>query len=142
MQHVVKYKEEIYKVNDITVGAKDQFCSWVINEMIRSKRATSTPEECSRFERRLMANPPQWTTEADEEIRDALNHGRRRVVPANLQLIRIIMCKVVKDKDVPLTPDVMTDDELTAFLVEKGGDPDSDYMVAMKEIKEAADPKV
>jgi hypothetical protein len=126
----VEWRGRTLHLSDLTEKAKQQFCAVVYRTMLGVARSLMDAPNYIRFERSLTAQPPQWTTEADDCVAAALDVAGPHRAHYHRELNRILFGEPEMD-----------DAELDELIAAKEADPTSDYCLAMKQVKEAENPK-
>jgi hypothetical protein len=124
----VEWKGETLFISQITIGIKQAFCNWLTKSMVESALQTygkDTPE-FTDFQTKLFASPPKWGTVPSKAVVASLNSEDGQFYMSRLLL--------------GVTTEKISDTELYELLASKDND-DSDLVVAMKLVKENADPK-
>lgn len=129
----VEWRGEVLYLSDLTDGVKAAFCAEVYRVMLESARQRMPAAAYFRFEDRLTARPPQWTTLPDECVADALDVSGPYGERFHLSLNRLLF---------GLAGHEMADAELRELIDAKGADPAGDYARGMKQVRENSDPKV
>lgn len=128
-KYEIKWRGETYYASDLTDEIKRKYCVWLVNHMLDNARKVKTAADYLIFDRKLMANLPEWTSGvATEDVLESF-----KTMAGQLHLMRLVL---------DIDADLMTDAELQEFVNQKEADEASDLNRAMKLIKEAADPKV
>lgn len=128
----VVWRGRKFVASDLTDGLKAAFCKWLYNHMLDNARERMTYNAYQRYENKLTAAPPEWTTDGEVVIAAFTQLKPRR------QLIRLILAVKTPDEDAEIG---MSDDELDRLIMEKEADQTSDFVRAMNQIKENMDPK-
>ena len=123
----IRWRGEVYHAGDLTDEKKNRYCVELYRHMLDNARKVKSAKDYMEFDRKLIANLPEWTSLPSWDVLESLNTkwGEKT-------LMRIIL---------DIDRDVMNDDELDEMVKEKEADQTSDLNIAMKLIKEAADPK-
>ncbi len=126
-KYPVKWRGETYYASDLTDGLKFKYCQWLYGFMLDNARKFKTAVQYLEFDRRLTANPPEWTSIASAEVLESFKEaaGQR-------QILRLIL---------DLDEDAMSDADLAEMTTAKDIDEASDLNTALKIIRENADPK-
>lgn len=125
----IEWRGETYHASDLTDELKKKYCKWLYRHMLTNAREYKTAAEFAEFDRKLTTNPPKWTSLPEHwDVIESFTTPEGAIALARL----ILGIKV----------EVMNDEELNEMIREKEKDPLSDYCVAMRQIKESADPKV
>lgn len=131
MQYPIKWRGETFYASDLTDELKFKYCQWLFDDMLANAAKFMSAARYLKFEKKLAAAPPEWTSLGDESVIASLEResGLRAMV-------RIILGRSF-DPDDEL---YLSDDDLTALLEDKK-DETSDLSRALRRIKENADPK-
>lgn len=124
----IRWRGEVYHAGDLTDEKKNRYCVELYGHLLENARKFKTAKDYMEFDRKITANPPEWTSLPSWDVLESLNSAW-----GHKTLMRIIL---------DIGKDVMTDDELDEMVKEKEAESGSDLNTAMKLIKEAADPKV
>lgn len=131
MKYEVKWRGETYYASDLTDELKFKYCQWLFDHMLENAAKYMEAARYLRFEKKLMASPPEWTSIGDESVIASLEKE-----PGIRAMIRVILDVSANEKH----ENYLSEDDLTAMLTEKAAET-SDLSRAMKRIKENADPK-
>lgn len=123
----IRWREEVYHASDLTDEIKHKYCVELYGHLLGNARKFKSAKDYMEFDRKITANPPEWTSIPGWDVLESLNTkwGERL-------LMRLVL---------GIGKDAMTDEELDEMVKEKEADPTSDLNIAMKLIKENADPK-
>jgi len=123
----VTWRGETYHASDLTDDIKHRYCVALYGHLLDNARKFKTAKDYLDFDRKLTANPPEWTSLPGWDVLESFNTqwGQR-------QLMRLVL---------GIDKDTMGDDELDEMVKAKEAEPGSDLNRAMALIREAADPK-
>jgi hypothetical protein len=126
----VSWKSQTYTLSDLTVGHKEDFCSWLIDHLIEQaeRRLRKRPDLLQDQITAIMGGQVWW---GDAVMSAAVAHSLSSEAGA-LKLNRLLFGDSVKG---------LSDADLAALIDAKEADPASDYMVAMKRLRGGSDPK-
>jgi hypothetical protein len=127
----VEWRGRKFVASDLTDELKERYCAWLYNHLLDNARARKSASDYLRYENRLTAAPPEWTSLPDDATLASLDK-----LPGRRQLLRLIL-SLKPETD----PDGMSDAEMDELIREKEADPGSDLKRAMNLIRDRADPK-
>jgi len=128
----IRWRGEVYHASDLTDEIKHKYCVWLYNHMLANAAKFMGLRDYQRFQRELLANPPEWTSLGDREVIASFGPEDKPNLEAHMALNRLIL---------GIDKDAMSDEELMEMVNEKAADPTSDFSRAMNLIKENSDPK-
>lgn len=131
MQYPIEWRGETIYASDLTDELKFKYCQFLFDQMLVNAAKYMTPARYLKFEKKLTAAPPEWTSIADDDVIASLDK------PYGVRLI----VRVILDRSTDKKSDkYMSDDEVDELIAEKAS-PTSDLTIAMNRIRENADPK-
>lgn len=126
----VKWRNRKLAGTLLTDEKKAEFSAFVFNHLLDEAARRMAPTRYMKFERRLTADPPEWTSLPDDAIAAVLNKpGPQR------QLYRVVFGLSAD----PADEAYMSDEDLDAMVAEKA-DPKSDLRRVMTMVLGGSDP--
>ena len=126
-RYPIEWRCETYYAREMTDDLKHKYCLWLYRHTLKNAQNWMNAKDYLAFERRLTVNPPEWTSVAHPDVIESFN-----TTAGCLRLFRLA---------IDVSEEAMSDEELNEMVTEKEKDPTSDFNIAMKLIRENADPK-